>query len=173
MIPTGGAHRRACDPVSNAKRQPSPSAPLTVAIHEAAHAVAAHVFGLPVAWVTIVPSPAFQGNCQLARHLMEGEAAAVIVQALAGPEAERALLGVDEPHTYTSDAAEAEEALAQVIAKTGLPFTVDIFRRRARQLVLKHRRAIENLAGLLLVCKTLDGVTVHRSIAHSLSGKFP
>jgi hypothetical protein len=150
-----------------------PSQEVCTAFHEAGHALAAHVHNIPIRSVTIAPTDEFIGKVYFARA--DPEDALTIL--LAGESAERNLLGIKWVTGVGSDFEAATKAYAELrkqarFAKRRVPTATEI-NDRVDRLILKHRAAIESLAGTLLVCGTLDGLTVHHILQHAIEPGQP
>jgi hypothetical protein len=130
------------------------------AVHEAAHAVAALYFDLPLSTVEIRTDGT--GLTRYARDLGRREAQRWVITALAGPEAERDSCG-GEP-VEASDL----RAIAAMADKLGLDLDDEDYgtlRARARHLVRRERARIDRVADALVQHRFLSGEDVVAAVA--------
>ncbi len=131
------------------------------AVHEAAHAVAALYFNLPLSTVEIRTDGT--GLTRYARDLGRREAQRWVITALAGPEADRDALGYES----VSEASDLR-AIAAVADKLGLDWDdehLGALRARARHLVRRERARIDRVADALVQHRLLSREDVVAAVA--------
>ena len=132
------------------------------AIHEAAHAVAALYFDLPLSTVEIRTDGT--GLTRYERNLGRREAQRWVITTFAGPEAERDALGDDESVSEASDL----RAIAAMVDKLGLDWDDEDYgtlRARARHLVRRERARIDRVADALVQHRFLSREDVVAAVA--------
>jgi ATP-dependent Zn protease len=135
---------------------------ITTAVHEAGHAVANAVLGLPIKGVTIkIDGRWVFGKCQ--STYVAGTEFEHIVSCLAGRAAENLILGVDDPLACSKDLACANALLGKY--ETAPAKDLEPYRAFARFLVRTHERKIMALAKLLLQYREITPQLVER-LAH-------
>jgi hypothetical protein len=152
----------------------SPDDLIDTAFHEAGHALAAHVFGFPIERVTVVPAGDNLGSIRLVNpNVRHANLTKGIIYSLAGYMAEQRLLGTkgwvtgDEPDFRKARDGYADLKQHGRVAKRTVP-TLKELQARTDALVWKHRKPISALAGRLISCGTLDGLTAHRILQHAI-----
>ena len=126
------------------------------AIHEAAHAVVAHQLGLRVTSADIIKVAGRSGRCVVSEPNTRAEWQAWGVQALAGMEAERIILGIEMPSGGLTDRTRFVQHLGAE--------RIELFHASAVVAVVTWRRSILRVAAALLREKQLDGTELCRLI---------
>jgi hypothetical protein len=149
------------------------------AYHEAGHALAAHMFGFPVEKATVVPAPGnYLGGIWLTNPDVRNSTKG-IVYCLAGLSAENKLLGgvMGGVGSCEPDIRKAVEGLKELreharVTKRAVPSSTELI-ERADRLVLKYRKPITDLAGMLMASGTLSGAEVHEILQRAIDPPVP
>jgi ATP-dependent Zn protease len=151
------------------------------AVHEAAHAVVARILGIIGYQVTICPTDKEWGSASFDNPMFDwkrGDGAKATaannfaIAAYAGVQGERCILG-SQITSESDDHRKAEDCLAWASAVRGASFMGDKhfhrreanLRKKAAELVRRHRSQIERVAEALLERGTLSGGEVDALLA--------